>query len=299
VGGLPDLVKPGQTGWLVPPRDPPRLAAAIQEALADAERSMEMAREGQALTRHVFDVRRCAADVLAAYEEILGLDQRHRQGVVAAGVKRAVDIVGASAALVLLAPVMLAVAATVWVAMGSPVLFRQTRAGRHGRPFRLLKFRTMTDERAPEGSLLPDARRLTRLGRFLRAASLDELPQLWNVLLGDMSLVGPRPLLMEYLPLYSPAQARRLDARPGITGWAQVNGRNALSWEQRFDLDAWYVEHQTCWLDLKILLRTVGKVFGREGIDQRGGVTMEPFRGSGGAGGGAVNGPVPARVAEG
>jgi len=137
------------------------------------------------------------------------------------------------------------------------------------------------------------------LGRFLRAASLDELPQLWNVLLGDICLVGPRPLLMEYLPLYSPQQARRLDVKPGITGWAQVNGRNALSWEERFGLDAWYVENQSVWLDLKILLRTVGKVFGREGINQRGGVTMEPFRGSGGAPDVAVGAPVAGQVAEG
>jgi lipopolysaccharide/colanic/teichoic acid biosynthesis glycosyltransferase len=289
VGGLPDLVKPGLTGWLVPPRDPKALAAAIKDALAHPDRARDMARRGQELTRHVFDVHRCAADVLGAYAQILGHESR-RQRTAGTLLKRVTDVVLAAAALVVLAPVMLAVALAVAATMGAPVMFRQIRAGRDGRPFELLKFRTMTGARDASGALLPDAQRLTRLGSFLRSSSLDELPQLWNVLRGDMSLVGPRPLLMEYLPLYSPAQARRLDAKPGLTGWAQVNGRNTLSWEQRFDLDAWYVAHRGFWLDVKILFLTVRKVFGREGINQRGGVTMEPFRGSGGVG---------SRVAEG
>ena len=279
VGGLPDLVKPGQTGWLVPPRDPHRLAAAIREALASREHARELALRGQELTRHVFDVRRCAADVLSAYGQILEESARARKPVYAAA-KRLLDATASLAALVLLLPVMLAVAAAVWLKMGSPVLFRQTRAGQRGRPFELLKFRTMTDARGEGGQPLPDSQRLTPLGSFLRSTSLDELPQLYNVLQGDMSLVGPRPLLMDYLPLYSPRQARRLDVKPGITGWAQVNGRNTLSWEQRFDLDAWYVEHRSLWLDLKILAMTAMKVFRREGINQRGSATMEPFRGS-------------------
>ena len=163
--------------------------------------------------------------------------------------------------------------------LGSPVLFRQTRPGLHGQPFIMIKFRTMTDECGPDGELLPDAQRLTAFGRFLRATSLDELPELWNVLKGDMSLVGPRPLLMEYLPLYSPEQARRHDVRPGITGWAQVNGRNSLSWEEKFKLDGSYVDHSSLWLDVKILWLTVRKVLVREGISGDGEVTMSKFTG--------------------
>ena len=163
--------------------------------------------------------------------------------------------------------------------LGSPVFFRQTRPGLRGRPFQMVKFRTMTDARGPDGKLLPDAVRLTAFGRFLRATSLDELPELWNVLKGDMSLVGPRPLLMEYLPLYSPEQARRHDVHPGITGWAQVNGRNALSWEEKFKLDVWYVDHRSLSLDIKILWLTVRKVLVREGISADGEATMSKFTG--------------------
>lgn len=164
--------------------------------------------------------------------------------------------------------------------LGSPVFFRQVRPGLHGKPFVMVKFRTMTGERGPDGQLLPDVMRLTPFGRFLRATSLDELPELWNVLKGDMSLVGPRPLLMEYLPRYSSEQARRHEVRPGITGWAQVNGRNALSWEDKFKLDVWYVDHQSLWLDIKILRMTLKKVIVREGISAEGEATMSRFRGS-------------------
>jgi lipopolysaccharide/colanic/teichoic acid biosynthesis glycosyltransferase len=164
--------------------------------------------------------------------------------------------------------------------LGSPALFRQVRPGLHGRPFMMVKFRTMTDERGADGELLPDAQRLTAFGRFLRASSLDELPELWNVLRGEMSLVGPRPLLMEYLPLYSPEQARRHEVRPGITGWAQVNGRNAVSWDERFKLDVWYVDHRSLWLDLRILWLTVRKVLVREGISAQGEATMSRFTGN-------------------
>ncbi len=164
--------------------------------------------------------------------------------------------------------------------LGSPVFFRQTRPGKDGQLFQMVKFRTMTDDRGPDGQLLPDADRLTAFGRFLRASSLDELPELWNVLKGDMSLVGPRPLLVEYLPLYSAEQARRHLVRPGITGWAQVNGRNTLSWDDKFALDVWYVDHRTLWLDIKILWLTVRKVLVREGISAAGEATMSKFEGN-------------------
>jgi lipopolysaccharide/colanic/teichoic acid biosynthesis glycosyltransferase len=194
--------------------------------------------------------------------------------------KRALDVAAAAAGLLLLSPVLAATALSVRLSIGSPVLFRQQRPGLHGRPFTLLKFRTMRDARDAAGDLLPDEARMSRLGRLLRSTSLDELPALWNVLRGEMSLVGPRPLLMEYLPLYTPEQARRHEVRPGITGWAQVNGRNAISWEEKFHLDVWYVDHRTLRLDLKILLLTLKKVFQRQGISQEGHATMAKFRGS-------------------
>jgi lipopolysaccharide/colanic/teichoic acid biosynthesis glycosyltransferase len=193
--------------------------------------------------------------------------------------KRLFDLLLAALALVLLGIPLLILVWLVRRRLGSPVLFRQTRPGLRGRPFEMVKLRTMTDARAPDGQLLPDAERLTSFGRWLRATSLDELPELWNVLKGDMSLVGPRPLLMEYLPLYSPEQARRHEVRPGITGWAQVNGRNALSWEDKFKLDVWYVDHQSVWLDVRILWLTVKKVLVREGISAQGEATMPKFTG--------------------
>lgn len=195
-------------------------------------------------------------------------------------IKRGFDVVVSLCLLVVLAAPMLALAWCIRHKLGSPVLFRQQRPGLHGQPFMLLKFRSMTDERAPDGTLLPDAVRLTKFGRFLRATSLDELPELVNVLKGEMSLVGPRPLLMQYLPLYSKRQARRHELRPGLTGWAQINGRNAITWEQKFDYDVWYVEKQSMWLDVKILCLTVVKVFRREGITSNGSETTEPFKGS-------------------
>jgi len=193
--------------------------------------------------------------------------------------KRMIDILGSLAALLVLLPVILLVAAAIRWRMGAPVLFRQLRPGLHGRPFEMIKFRTMLNATDAQGRPLPDADRLTALGRFLRAASLDELPELWNVLKGDMSLVGPRPLLMEYLELYSPEQARRHEVKPGITGWAQVNGRNAISWEEKFRHDVWYVDNRSLWLDLKILLLSVVKVFMREGIHASSHATMPAFTG--------------------
>ncbi|MBW6391919.1 sugar transferase [Billgrantia antri] len=193
--------------------------------------------------------------------------------------KRLFDIVVSLVALLLLAPLLLTLALLVRLRLGSPVLFRQTRPGLHGQAFEMIKFRTMRDAVDRDGKPLPDAERLTPLGQRLRASSLDELPELWNVLKGDMSLVGPRPLLMEYLPLYTTRQARRHEVRPGVTGWAQVNGRNALSWEQKFELDVWYVDHRSLWLDLRILLLTVKKVLVRDGIAHDGDVAMPRFRG--------------------
>jgi sugar transferase EpsL len=196
-------------------------------------------------------------------------------------VKRTFDLGGAAIALVVLAPPLLFVALVVRAFLGSPVLFRQERPGYKGRPFRCLKFRTMTDKRDAKGQLLSDADRLTSFGRFLRSTSLDELPELINVLRGEMSLVGPRPLLMQYLERYTPAQMRRHEVLPGITGWAQVNGRNAASWEQKFAYDVWYVDNGSFWLDLKILVVTLWKTFKREGISQSGHSTMPEFIGYG------------------
>jgi sugar transferase EpsL len=193
--------------------------------------------------------------------------------------KRALDVVGAGAALAVAAPVMAVTAAAVAVDLGRPVVFRQVRPGLGGRPFTMFKFRTMRDATDAHGRVLPDAERLTRLGRFLRASSLDELPELWNVLRGEMSLVGPRPLLMQYLPLYSREQARRHEVKPGITGWAQIHGRNSLSWDGKFALDVWYVDHASLWLDVRILAATVRAVVRRDGISHAGDATMPVFTG--------------------
>jgi lipopolysaccharide/colanic/teichoic acid biosynthesis glycosyltransferase len=195
-------------------------------------------------------------------------------------VKRLFDIVASFSILVLFAPLLAILAWQVHRKLGSPVIFLQLRPGLHGKPFQLMKFRTMTDERGDDGDLLPDSERLPPFGRFLRSTSLDELPELWNVLKGDMSLVGPRPLLMEYVDLYSDEQARRHEVRPGMTGWAQVKGRNALTWEEKFELDIWYVDNQSLWLDLKILFMTIGTVFKREGVSHEGHATMDKFRGN-------------------
>jgi sugar transferase EpsL len=194
--------------------------------------------------------------------------------------KRLLDLLITIVALIPLAPLMALVAILVRLKLGTPVLFRQRRPGLHGRPFTLLKFRSMTDARDDRGHLLPDAERLTPFGRFLRSISLDELPALYDVLKGDMSLVGPRPLLMQYLERYTPEQMRRHEVKPGITGWAQINGRNDLSWEEKFALDVWYVDHQSLGLDLKILLLTLWKIVKREGISQPGHATMEEFMGT-------------------
>ena len=195
-------------------------------------------------------------------------------------VKRLFDCVSASVALILFSPILLIVAFLIRQKLGSPVLFSQLRPGLNGQPFRMFKFRSMLDAQDAQGNPLPDDQRLTSFGSLLRSTSLDELPGLWNVLKGDMSLVGPRPLLMEYLPLYNAEQAKRHNVRPGLTGWAQINGRNAISWEQKFKLDTWYVEHRSFWLDIKIILLTIKKVLVRDGISAEGEVTMSKFMGS-------------------
>lgn len=194
--------------------------------------------------------------------------------------KRVVDVAGAGVGLVVLAPVLAVVAALVRVKLGSPVLFRHERAGLHGEPFLLTKFRTMTDERDAGGRLLPDEERLPPFGRFLRSTSLDELPELLHVLRGEMSLVGPRPLPVVYLDRYSPRQARRHEVAPGVTGWAQVNGRNSTDWPERFEMDVWYVDHRSLWLDLRILWRTLRVVASRGGVNEEGQATMTEFLGA-------------------
>ena len=195
-------------------------------------------------------------------------------------IKRLFDIAASFCGLLLLAPVIAIVAWRIRRKLGSPVLFRQVRPGLNGQPFEMIKFRTMRDAVDAAGNPLPDSERMTPFGSFLRSSSLDELPELWNVLKGEMSLVGPRPLLMEYLPLYSPEQYRRHEARPGVTGWAQINGRNALSWDEKFKLDVWYVDNRSLWLDLKIIFLTIKKVVVRDGISADGEATMSKFTGS-------------------
>lgn len=193
--------------------------------------------------------------------------------------KRLVDFMFSLFGLIMLAPVIIFIALAIGRKLGSPVIFSQVRPGLNGKPFKMVKFRTMRDAFDSSGQLLPDSERMTPFGSFLRSTSLDELPELWNVLRGDMSLVGPRPLLMEYLPLYNAEQFRRHDVRPGISGWSQVNGRNALSWDEKFKLDVWYVDNRSIWLDLKIIFLTVKKVVARDGINAEGEATMSKFRG--------------------
>lgn len=194
--------------------------------------------------------------------------------------KRLLDITIATIALILLSPIYLYVAYKVKKNLGSPVLFRQVRPGLHGKPFEMIKFRTMKDAIDVQGNPLPDSERLTSFGKMLRSTSLDEMPELWNVIKGDMSIVGPRPLLMEYLPLYNKEQAKRHNVRPGMTGHAQVNGRNAIGWEEKFKLDTWYVENRSLWLDFKIMLQTVKKVIAKDDINEAGEATMSKFTGS-------------------
>jgi len=271
--GTVDAVRDGHTGTLVPAKDTTALADALVRYLADDELGRAQGAAGRAWVSR--DFRQDKVWSALSRELVRLSEERSSLGRAAALSKRIVDVVGAGLGLLLLAPVMLAIAVAVRVNMGSPVIFRQRRPGWNEQPFDIWKFRTMSDSEDAS-----DAERLTALGRFLRSTSLDELPSLFNVLRGDMSLVGPRPLLMKYLPLYNQRQSRRHRVKPGITGWAQINGRNALTWEEKLEADAWYVDHQSMGLDLKILWGTVFRVLQREGVSAQGHATMPEFRGS-------------------
>ncbi len=282
VRGCREVVEHGRNGLLVPPGDVQALAAAIIELLTNGHRAGEMGAEGRHVALKRFDERLVFQRVEQEYTRLLREKARQckeQASRVAYPGKRLLDLAVAVPALVLLSPLMALIALVVRLLMGSPVLFRQQRPGLHGAPFTLFKFRTMTNARDEQGRLLSDAERLTGFGRFLRASSLDELPELINVVKGEMSLVGPRPLLMEYLDRYTTQQMRRHEVRPGITGWAQVNGRNALTWEDKLALDVWYVDHQTLALDLRILCLTVWKLLKREGITHPGYATAPKFMG--------------------
>jgi lipopolysaccharide/colanic/teichoic acid biosynthesis glycosyltransferase len=276
--GAVDSVLDGVTGRLVPPRDESALADALKELLSDPEKSRRMGQAAAAWVRAQFRQEAVWEALIADYNRVLR--QTSLQSGVRGLVKSAFDRLAAALLLILISPLLAVIALLVRMKLGSPVLFRQRRPGRGGKIFELLKFRTMTGARDAQGKLLPDEARLTRFGRGLRSLSLDELPQLWNVLRGELSFVGPRPLLAEYLERYTPEQARRHLVKPGITGWAQVNGRNAISWDEKFALDTWYVDHWSLWLDFRILLLTVWRVFARHGVSQAGHATMPEFMGS-------------------
>jgi lipopolysaccharide/colanic/teichoic acid biosynthesis glycosyltransferase len=292
--GARDAVVDGVTGMLVAVGDARGLAEALETLLRDGRMREEMGAAGRERVVKEFRPERIWEAMAEEYQrqwrvgvgttEQKGLaaetQTAHRSRRASQFVKRVVDVVVAGAGLALMAPVMAVVAAAIWVSDGGPALFRQKRPGYKGEPFVLVKFRTMREARGKDGRLLADGERLTTLGRWLRALSLDELPQLWNVLRGEMSLVGPRPLLMEYLERYSAEEMRRHEAKPGMTGWAQIHGRNATSWRERFALDLWYVEHWSLGLDARILLSTVSKVVTRRGVSSAGHPTMPEFLGS-------------------
>lgn len=281
--GCRETVQEGVNGLLVPVADVKALAKAMERLASDPQLRAAMGTEALHLARSRYDVRRVNGQMIRA----LNLTPEATLPALPTGARRAnedvlkrvVDVIVSATLLTLLSVPMLLLSGLVRRFLGSPVLFSQARPGLHGRLFTMYKFRTMTDARGPDGEVLPDAARLTRFGRILRATSLDELPELINVLKGDMSLVGPRPLLTEYLPLYNAEQARRHEVRPGVTGWAQVNGRNTLSWPQKFAYDIWYVDHRSLKLDLHILVLTLRKVLVREGISARGEATMPKFTG--------------------
>jgi lipopolysaccharide/colanic/teichoic acid biosynthesis glycosyltransferase len=275
--GAVDSVQRGVTGLIVPVDDTKALTQAIDSLLRNPGLRAEMGRAGRKWMQHDFRPEVIWQAHAEMYREMLQESQRVRN---AGGlVKRIFDLLAASVALIVLSPVIAAIALVVRILLGSPVMFRQVRPGYRGHPFTCLKFRTMTDARDESGRLLSDSERLTPLGQILRSTSLDELPELINVIRGEMSLVGPRPLLSQYLERYTPEQMRRHEVKPGITGWAQVNGRNHASWDQKFAFDVWYVDNRTFWLDLKILVLTVWKALKREGISEPGHVTMQEFRG--------------------
>jgi lipopolysaccharide/colanic/teichoic acid biosynthesis glycosyltransferase len=274
-------VRHGITGLVVPARNAKALKQAIETLLCNPGLRADMGHAGRKWMQRDFHPEAIWHAHTEMYREMLkeGLwRKRPQRGGFA---KRAFDLFTAAVALIVLSPVIATIAMVVRMFLGSPVLFRQVRPGYKARPFTCLKFRTMTDKRDVNGQLLSDAERLTPLGRFLRSTSLDELPELVNVIRGEMSLVGPRPLLMKYLERYTQEQTRRHDVKPGITGWAQVNGRNAASWDKKFAWDVWYVDNCSFWLDMKILVLTLSKTLKREGISQPGHATMQEFRGAG------------------
>lgn len=277
--GVVDAVVDGKTGLLHEPADLSGLTGQLERVISDPELRRSLGAEAQARATRDFSQSTITSAVLDVYSRLLDVAP-HNPGLYARHGKRAFDVVAASAGIVLLVPLAACLAALIWYFLGAPVLFRQRRPGLHGVPFTLIKFRSMTERYDSSGKLLPDSERLTTLGRWLRASSLDEIPELWQVLTGEMSLVGPRPLLMKYLPLYTPQQARRHDVRPGITGLAQVKGRNGLTWEERFELDLYYVTHCSLELDLRILARTALEVLARRGIAQPGRATVDDFQGT-------------------
>jgi len=277
--GVVDAVVDGKTGLLHEPADLSGLTGQLERVISDPELRRSLGAEAQARATRDFSQSTITSAVLDVYSRLLDVAP-HNPGLYARHGKRAFDVVAASAGIVLLVPLAACLAALIWYFLGAPVLFRQRRPGLHGVPFTLIKFRSMTERYDSSGKLLPDSERLTTLGRWLRASSLDEIPELWQVLTGEMSLVGPRPLLMKYLPLYTPQQARRHDVRPGITGLAQVKGRNGLTWEERFELDLYYVTHCSLELDLRILARTALAVLARRGIAQPGRATVDDFQGT-------------------
>jgi lipopolysaccharide/colanic/teichoic acid biosynthesis glycosyltransferase len=277
-GDTADLIERAQCGVLAQPGNPQSIADAVKELYeAGPARRAAMGRRGREFYERELSASAGADRFDTVLRKAASQAKQLRQRGWRLMLKRALDISVAGAGLILLAPVLAGVAALVWLSMRSPILFRQERPGRFGKPMRVLKFRSMSAETDGSGVLLPDAMRLTAAGRLLRSTSLDELPQLWNVLKGDLSLVGPRPLLTEYLPRYSERQATRHDVLPGITGWAQINGRNDLSWNAKLALDAWYVEHWTLLLDLKILALTLPRVLLQHGISRSGHATTPGF----------------------
>jgi lipopolysaccharide/colanic/teichoic acid biosynthesis glycosyltransferase len=276
--GAVDSVVDSVTGLIVPVGDATALAHAISKLLENPRLAVEMGKAGKARVETDFQPERIWQELHQLYT-VLYRERMQIRRQRSAWVKRTFDIVASFLGLLFLAPILIVVAWLVRQKLGTPVLFAQKRPGLNGKPFQMYKFRTMTDARDNNGNLLPDADRLTTFGKWLRATSLDELPGLWNVLRGDMSLVGPRPLLIEYLERYTPEQARRHEVKPGITGWAQVNGRNAISWEEKFKLDVWYVENHNLLLDLRILILTLAKLYRRDNISASGHVTMPEFLG--------------------
>ncbi len=280
--GAVDSVQHGVTGLIVPARNANALATTVDKLLRNPEMRSDMGHAGRKWMEQDFRPESIWKAHAELYREMLEeLSQRKKSPAASLVVKRAFDFVAALALLIILSPLLVAIAVVVRLCLGSPILFKQTRPGYNATPFTCLKFRTMTDECSPDGAMLSDAERLTPFGQFLRATSLDELPELINVLRGEMSLVGPRPLLASYLDRYTPEQMRRHDVKPGITGWAQINGRNALTWDEKFAFDLWYVRHRNFWLDLRILSRTFWQVIARKGIAQPGHATMPEFIGNG------------------